>query len=91
MQNEEEKKFNETELKAPSKRLYRDLDTVSSKPLILISKQASKLSLFQHMCSPVLPLLPKFRNFQEFLGFSRIEKEHFENKNFSGISSIIYN
>ena len=39
----------------------------------------------------VLPLLPKFRNFQEFLGFSRIEKAHFENKKISGISSIIYN
>ena len=30
----------------------------------------------------VLPLLPKLRNFQEFLGFSRIEKAHFENKKF---------
>ena len=40
---------------------------------------------------PVLPLLPKFRNFQEFLGFSRIEKTHFENNKKLGISSIIFN
>ena len=31
------------------------------------------------MTLTVLPLLPKFRNFQEFLGFSRIEKANFEN------------
>ena len=36
------------------------------------------------LSSPVLPLLPKFWNFQEFEGFSRIEKAHFEKKKMSG-------
>ena len=38
----------------------------------------------------VLPLLPKFRNFQEILGFSRKEKAHFENKIFQELIVASY-